>query len=113
MSQTDKRKLREQYNARKITGGVFVIKNSKTGKMLLQWAADLQGSRNRFEFSKKTGSCVNLILQREWNIYGADAFDFEILNQLDMKDEQTQNEFTEEIKLLETMWRERLEGRLY
>jgi hypothetical protein len=115
MENIDKKKLREQYKERKVTGGVFVIKNTITGNMLLQSAIDLQGSRNRFEFSQSTGltNYTNARLNAELHEHGQKAFIFEVLDALEKKDDQTPKEFTEEVKLLEEMWRERLAGKLY
>lgn len=99
----------EQYKQRPVTGGVAAIKNCVTGKMLLISAADLHGIRNRFEFSQNMGGCMHLQLQADWNEYGAKAFSFEVLEELEKKDTQTSKEFAEDIKTLETLWREKLD----
>lgn len=66
-----KKELIAQYKARKVTGGVFCILNTQTGKCLLMAERDVKGSQNRFAFSQMTGSCVHMLLQQDWKTYGA------------------------------------------
>jgi len=97
-----------EYKERKVTGGIYAIKNSVTGKLLLLSTCDLQGSQNRFLFSQKTGSCINIKLQDDYSKYGADAFVFEVLEDLEKKETQTAKEFTEDMKILLELWTEKL-----
>lgn len=115
MKQTEtRREKKTQYKERKKTGGVFVIRNTAAGKALLLAAADLQGSRNRFEFAQKTGSCVDLKLQKDWAEQGGNAFAFEVLEELEKGETQTDAEFSKDIALLKEIWQEKLAGeRLY
>ncbi|MDR1961726.1 MAG: GIY-YIG nuclease family protein [Gracilibacteraceae bacterium] len=105
-----KKELQNEYKEREIIGGVYVIKNLRSGKLLLEAAADLRGSRNRFEFSQKTGSCVNLKLQKDWAEQGGKNFVLEVLEELKKGEEQTPAEFRAEIDLLKDLWREKLAG---
>jgi len=98
------------YKERKVIGGVYVIKNTENGKMLLLSGTNLQSCKNRFEFSQKTGSCVNLKLQQDWKKLGGDIFTFEILEEVEKKDTQTEKEFIEDIKLLEQILIEKLDS---
>ena len=103
-----KKELQEQYRERKVTGGVYVIVNTQENKMLLDVTTDFQGSKNRFDFSKKTGSCVYLKLQSDWTKYGGDAFAYEVLEELDKGENQSMEEFKADIDLLKEMWLEKL-----
>ena len=103
-----KKELQAQYEKREITGGVYVIKNTLKNKLLLDSAEDLQGSKNRFEFSLKTGSCVNMKLQKDWNEQSGDRFVFEVLEEIKKGETQTQAEFKSDIDLLKQIWLEKL-----
>ena len=106
---SDKKKaLKAQYKERKVIGGVFVIRNTITGKLLLDAATDLQGSKNRFAFARQTGNCVDMKLQSDWKQQGANAFAFEILEELEKSETQTDAEFSADIKLLKEIWTEKL-----
>lgn len=111
MDKQNKKELAAAYKERKVVGGIYGIVNSGNGKMLLLSTCDMQGSRNRFEFSKKTGSCINLKLREDWQKYGNMAFDFTVLEELTKKESQTDQEFAEDIATLQELWTEKLLGK--
>ena len=110
MDSNAKRELQSQYKEREIVGGVYLVRNMRSGKLLLEATKDLQGSRNRFEFAQKTGSCVYAKLQKDWPEYGSEAFVFEALEELPKGETQTDKEFKADIDLLKEMWLEKLSG---
>lgn len=110
MSKPDRKSLQTAYKERKITGGVFMIKNTVTGRLLLMSSVDLPNSRNRFEFSRKMDTCTHLKLQADWQQYGAAAFAYEVLEELERLDGQTDREFSQDVKTLYEMWLNRLAG---
>lgn len=112
-SDLKRKEIIRKYKERSVTGGVFKITNTKNGRFLLASDIDLRGSRNRFDFSVSTGSCVYMKLQEDWDKFGAKAFVFEVLDELEKEPEQGIKAFTEDLKLLEEMWRERLSGDEY
>lgn len=107
----NKKELIALYKARRSTGGVYSITNRETGRIYLEGVLDLQGSRNRFDFCMKTGSCMHMKLQADWNKYQSAAFEFEVLEEIEIKEGQSKKEFLEDIKLLKEMWLEKLEGK--
>ena len=106
-----KKELRFQYKERDITGGVCAIINTMNNKMLLEATTDLQGSKNRFEFSQKTGSCIHLKLQNDWNKQGGEQFVFEVLEELRKGDTQTAKEFKADIDVLKELWLDKLSNK--
>jgi hypothetical protein len=103
-----KRQMLAAYKARVVLGGVYAITNTATGKKLVEATQSLPGIRNRFEFSQTTGSAVSLRLQRDWNTYGPEAFAFEVLEELEKGETQTQREFADDLKVLNEMWLEKV-----
>ncbi|WZL72389.1 GIY-YIG nuclease family protein [Clostridiaceae bacterium 35-E11] len=110
MKKENRKGLLMAYKERKITGGIYAIRNTTNGKMLLLSTSDLQGCKNRFQFSQKTGACVNMQLQKDWKELGGNVFAFEILEEIEKKDIQTLKEFREDIKVLEELWIEKLKS---
>nr|WP_319487623.1 GIY-YIG nuclease family protein [uncultured Caproiciproducens sp.] len=108
MDKQNKKELAATYKERKITGGVYAVVNSGTGKMLVLSTYDLQGSKNRFEFSQKTNGCINLKLQNDWQKYGTASFHYEVLEELTKKESQTLKEFEDDIHTLHELWVEKL-----
>lgn len=110
VSEMDRRKeLVQAYQERAITGGVYRIVNQVTGDYYLDQAVDLKGSKNRFDFSVTNDGCAVFKLQKVWKQYGGENFAFEVLEEIEMKPEQSKKEFTEELKVLKQLWQEKLD----
>jgi hypothetical protein len=112
MDSKRKEMLRE-YKERKITGGIYLIKNSGGGKSVLGSTEDLEGSRNRFDFSKKTGMCADKRIEDSWKSLGADAFSFEVLEEIPKGATQTDREFGQDLKEYKEIWHEKLTSQGY
>jgi hypothetical protein len=63
--------------------GVFAIRNTANGKVLVGSAKNLPGVLNRHRFQLRLGSHPNRELQREWNELGEASFAFEVLDGLE------------------------------
>jgi hypothetical protein len=105
----DRRAISRQYKERKLHGGVYTITNTATCGYLLGHAADLASIQNRFAFAVTTGSAVDPRLREDWAALGGQAFRFDVLEELDQGPEQTQAAFLEDLRTLETLWREKLD----
>ena len=103
-----KKELQSQYKEREITGGVYVIRNTQSNKLLCETTMELSSTMNRFEFSRKTGSCVSMKLQKDWAEQGSGQFVFEVLEELKRGETQTDAEFRADLELLKEMWLEKL-----
>ena len=108
MDAKSRKELRSRYMEREITGGVYAIKNKISNKLLVESTVDMQGVKNRFEFSQKTGNCIYHKLREDWAESGGGQFAFETLEELKKGDAQTQAEFMEDVALLKNMWLEKL-----
>ena len=103
-----KKELRAQYREREIVGCVYIVRNTRNNRLLLESAADVSSTRNRFEFSQTTGSCVSMKLQKDWAEHGSGAFAFEVLEELKKGEAQTDAQFKADLELLREMWREKM-----
>jgi hypothetical protein len=104
-----RKKLADAYKERSKTqtGGVYIIKNSKTGRLFIDCAVDIAAFSNRFSFSKEMGSCpigVNSELNKDWNTFGAAAFEYDIAETMDKNEEQSSAEFRDDLEVLKRMW---------
>lgn len=107
MDKQQRREAAAAYKARRQQGGVFQIRNTATGRILLRRTADLRGSQNRFQFAQMTGSCVDYALQADWGRDGK-AFVFEVLEELTQKETQSDAEFKADVDALFELWQEKL-----
>jgi hypothetical protein len=105
-----RKEIIKDYKARKLLGGVYKITNTLNGKYLIGHSANLKGVQSRFQFAVTTGSAVHSRLQKDWKELGAQAFTFEVLEELEQKPEQSQAEFMDDLKTLEQLWRANLDA---
>lgn len=105
-----KKELMREYRERKETGGVYAIRNVSTGKTLILSTGSIEKAPNLFEFSRMTGSCVHPALADDWAAQGPDAFRLEILETLDRKETQNPEEFRDDIRALEELWKEKYQN---
>jgi group I intron endonuclease len=103
-----KKDIVREYKERQKPAGVFQIKNTVNGKVLLGSSLNLEGPLNAHKFMLSVGSHRNKALQQEWNEYGEDKFVFEILEVVQVKDDPNFN-LKDELTLLEQIWLEELQ----
>lgn len=103
-----RKELNREYAERVKPAGIYQVKNMVNGKMLLGSSLNLEGPLNRHKFMLKIGSHTNKTLQNDWNELGTDAFVFEILEEVKMKDDLNFN-LQDELTLLEMIWLEKLQ----
>jgi len=107
-SKKSRKELNREYAERVKPAGVFQIKNTANGKILLGSSLNLEGPLNSHRFMLKTGSHRNKVLQQEWDEYGEEKFIFEILETVTVKDDPNFN-LSDELTLLEMIWLEKLQ----
>lgn len=88
--------------------GVFAVRNTVEGTMLIGVSTDLPGILNRQRFQLEMGSHPDKALQSDWNRLGPDAFVIEVLDQLEPPVEQAGYDARDELDALREMWFERL-----
>jgi len=103
-----RRELNREYTERVKPAGVYQVKNPANGKVLLCSSLNLEGPLNRHKFMLKIGSHLNKDLQKDWDELGAVKFVFEILEQVQVKDDPNFN-LKDELTLLEMIWLEKLQ----
>ena len=105
-----KKEMMAEYKEREIVGGVYVIRNTSSGRKFLDATTDMRASRNRFDFSRKTGSCVNKRIEDDWKKAGAASFVFEVLEEYAKDSAQTMEKFQADVGALKELWLEKLSG---
>jgi hypothetical protein len=106
----DRKELINQYKQEKVVGGIFRVTNTHNGMYLLGHATNIKAKQNSFNFMFSFGSCLDYRLKNDLTTLGGKAFTFETLEILEKKKEQTQDEFIEDLKLLEQIWSEKLDS---
>lgn len=101
-----KKELKEMYKEMKIETGVFTMTNTQTGKVFVGSFNNLK-RLNGFQFMLKTNTHTNKELQADYNLYGQEAFEVEIVEYLKKKEEGYFDE-KKELEKLEQKWLETL-----
>jgi len=100
--------INREYQQRIKPAGVYQVKNTATGKILLGSSLNLEGPLNRHKFMLKIGSHPSKALQKDWDEFGAEKFVFEVLEEVKVKDDPSFN-LKDELTLLEQIWLEELQ----
>ena len=100
--------IHREYKERVKPAGIFQVKNTVNGKVMLGSSLNLEGPLNRHSFMLKIGSHTNKALQKDWDEFGPDNFVFEILEEVKVQDNPNFN-LKDELTLLEQIWLEKLQ----
>ncbi|MEC0180513.1 GIY-YIG nuclease family protein [Paenibacillus peoriae] len=102
-----RKELVQQYMEIKTEAGIYCIRNTHNGKMLVASTPNLKSLNGR-RFELQMGVSKNKQLQQEWNEYGEDAFEFEVLDILKKKDSEF-FDVKDALAKLEQTWIDRLQ----
>lgn len=100
--------LIREYKERRRIAGVFMVKNTANGKVLLGSSLNIDGPLNSHRFMLRIGKHLNEELQQDWGTFGEESFTFEILETVPENDDPHVN-VEEELSLIEQIWIEQLQ----
>ncbi|MGR6761489.1 GIY-YIG nuclease family protein [Paenibacillus sp. T2-29] len=104
----DRRKeLVQQYMEMKTEAGIYCIRNTRNGRIFVSSTPNLKSLNGR-RFELQMGMFKNKPLQQEWNEYGEDSFEFEVLDILKKKDSEF-FDVKDALAKLEQTWLDRLQ----
>lgn len=87
--------------------GIFQIRNLANEKVFVAAGVNLQGLINRHRFALEQGAHASTELQSDWNQLGSDSFAFEILDQMEPRDDASQSK--RDLASLKDLWMEKLQ----
>jgi hypothetical protein len=109
MSNERKEVLKKQYKQNPPPAGIFKIANIANGKAFIGKGMNVKGRLNGQELQLKWGSHHNKELQKDWNLYGADQFSFEIVDYLEPPTDGSRSLATD-LADLEKLWITKLQS---
>jgi len=107
MDKAERRARNREHKEMSRPIGVYLVRNIAARKSLVGSSADLPSMLNRQRFQLENGVHPDKELQSDWRELGADAFEFEILEELEPREEPTYDP-TEDLATLKEMWIEEL-----
>jgi hypothetical protein len=103
----DRKAQIREYKERPRPAGVFQVRNTVSGKLLIGSAVDLPAMLNRQRAQLRLGAHPNAQLQADWNALGPDAFAFEPLDLLSSPDDPAYDPRAD-LEVLQALWLEKL-----
>jgi len=104
----NKKELIRQYKQITQPMGVYQIKNKRNGKLFIGSAKNIRGKLNSHKFQFENNLHRNLEMQTDFNEIGGEGFSFDTIDLLEPK-EDLNYDYTEDLKMLEAMWIEKLQ----
>jgi hypothetical protein len=104
----DNRERKNRYKQTFVPPGVFVIRNTANHRVYLGASPNPQAAMNRHRFELTMRGHRNRQLQADWVADGAQAFCFEVLDQI-RQSEQPDFDYVAELAALLALWREELD----
>ncbi|WP_109127506.1 GIY-YIG nuclease family protein [Dyella sp. C11] len=107
MDRATRKALTQRYKLTLPPMGIFAIRNTITGRMLIDQSANLTGAMNRHLTELKLGTHRNQALMDDWRALGEASFTFDTLQRIDERPEPDFDYKAEMARLLEA-WRIRI-----
>lgn len=95
------------YKQRPRQMGIYQVRNTANGKVLVGASTDLPAILNRHRAQLKLGAHPNRALRDDCRAFGLDAFTFEVLDTLAPSDEPGYDPAAD-LRTLEALWLEKL-----
>jgi len=106
----DKKELKRQYKESRRPMGVYRILNKENGKSLVASSVNLPATFNKIRMQLKTMTFLqHPQVQSDWNELGADAFELEVLEELEPLADSPAWDPAEDLQALEELWIEKLD----
>ena len=105
-----RRELRETYAQRRPEAGVYLLRNSMSGRILVGSSPDLGSVRNRLEFGQatETSGVLDRRMAPDARAHGMRSVELEILDVLEVPDGTPPDDVAADLRELEALWREKL-----
>ncbi|SDT51206.1 hypothetical protein SAMN05444162_4687 [Paenibacillaceae bacterium GAS479] len=108
MDKARRKELQEQYKDIKTYFGVIQISNKSNGKIFVTSYPNLKNKWSTLQVQLQLGKFANLELQRDWNVLGAEAFEYEELERKE-SDPAKITDMKWELKMILKPWLEKLQ----
>lgn len=103
MDKERKKELAAEYAMAKRPAGVYRIVHRESGKSLVGASPDLNAMRNRLPFELNAGVSMKKSLLEDWQRYGEQSFDYEILETFKPPEDGMYN-LKKELERMEEQW---------
>ena len=103
----DKKTLIREYKETRRPMGIYCIRNTVNGKMLVGKSTDLPAILNRQRTQLRSGTHPNPALKKDLIEYGVEAFEVDVLDTIEVPN-QADYDPAADLRTLEQMWLDKL-----
>ena len=103
----DRKAMAQEYKQTPRPAGIYRVRNTATGRCLLGASPNLPGIINRHRFTLNDGSHRDRELPSDWNALGESAFEFDVLDELELPDDPAYDP-ADDLTVLLQMWTAKL-----
>ena len=105
-----RRELRATYQQQASAAGVYALRNTATGRVLVASTLNLPAVRNKLDFAKSTQTpgALDHRVAADVRAFGVEAFEVEVLDTLEIGPSMTPDDVRADLGALEQLWRENL-----
>lgn len=104
----DRKALKREYKETPRPMGVFQVRNTNSGRVLVDSSVNLPAIFNRLRTQLRMAACLNHAeLQKDWSELGEDVFVFEVLEELEPS-EAPGYDPTDDLDAMLELWLEEL-----
>ena len=104
----DRKELIREYKETHRLMGVFQIRNKTNEKVFIDSSVNIPGKINRHRFALNAGLHASRSLQADWHEFGAESFEFEVLEDV-APHESPDYDYKSDLEVLDDLWLEKLE----
>jgi len=86
MDKQTRREAIRDWKERKVAVGAYAVRCAPSGEVWVGGSRNLEAQQTSLWFGLRMGGHINRAMQTAWNIHGADAFSFEVLERIEDDD---------------------------
>jgi hypothetical protein len=103
-----KKELVREYKQRARQMGIYQVRNTANGKILVGSSTDLPAILNRHRAGMRLGAHPNRGIREDCATFGADVFAFEVVDTLPLPEDPAYDP-ADDLRTLEALWLEKLQ----
>ncbi len=102
-----RRELKREHKETAPRMGVFVVRNTRSGRFQVHASRNVDAGMNRLRFEITPSTNPNVALQADWRTLGPEAFELRVLDVLEPKDVPGWDP-ADDLEQLRALWHDRL-----
>jgi hypothetical protein len=104
MDKSARKQIIDQYKQQKVAMGIYQLRNSESGKLFIESASNLKSRELTLRMMLDDGRHPSRLLQEDWNRCGSDAFEYSVLEEVEVEPDVTPAEKKRQLDDMRLLW---------